>query len=346
MNPYNSLPDSAFWKTAVASRSMFDVKELWEPKFEIKQKFKIATYGSCFAQHLGKALKARNFNWFIAEKAPSGLSEENAKEFNYGVFSSRTGNIYTTSLLLQWIKWAEGETSPPEEVWEKNGRYYDPFRPAIEPNGFSSAEEVLKSRARTIEKFRESIEESVVFIFTLGLTESWINSEYGYEYPMCPGTVAGDFDSAKHKFINQNFNTVFVNLREAVQKLLKLNPKIRFLFTVSPVPLTATNSNRNVIVATMASKSILRAVCDEITNNDNRVLDYFPSYEIINSPVFKGAFFEPNQRNVNPYGVEFVMSNFFKCLEDKFGPLPSPKVSEKSTEEEVCEEIHLEAFKK
>ena len=86
MNPYNSLPDSAFWKTAVASRSMFDVKDLWEPKFEIKQKFKIATYGSCFAQHLGKALKARNFNWFIAEKAPSGLSEENAREFNYGVF--------------------------------------------------------------------------------------------------------------------------------------------------------------------------------------------------------------------------------------------------------------------
>jgi hypothetical protein len=324
---------------------MFDVEDMWEPKFEIKQKFNIATYGSCFAQHLGRALKARNFNWLITENAPNGLSEESAKEFNYGVFSSRTGNIYTTSLLLQWIKWAEGEVLPPNEVWEKNGRYYDPFRPAIEPNGFSSAEEVLKSREKTIEKFKESIEHSVVFIFTLGLTESWVNSEHGQEYPMCPGTVAGEFDSAKHKFINQNFNTVFVNLREAIQRLVRLNPKIRFLFTVSPVPLTATNSKRNVIVATMASKSILRAVCDELTNNENRILDYFPSYEIINSPVFKGAFFEPNQRSVNPYGVDFVMSNFFKCLEAKFGPLPSLNLNKQSSEE-VCEEVHLEAFKK
>lgn len=35
MNPYQKLPNSAFWKTAVASRLMFDVEDIWEPKFEI-----------------------------------------------------------------------------------------------------------------------------------------------------------------------------------------------------------------------------------------------------------------------------------------------------------------------
>lgn len=299
MHPYKDLPREAFWRSAVAERSMFDTCNIWEPKFTILPKYNIVTYGSCFAQHLGNALANKGFNWLITERAPAGLSKENSRIFNYGVFSSRTGNIYTTSLLNQWIDWSLDEKNIPDEYWESNGRIYDPFRPAIEPNGFSSVEEMSLSRLQAVRKFRESIEESVVFIFTLGLTESWLNIEDGYEYPMCPGTVAGKFDSNKHQFINQNYSQILKSLRDAVKKMLSINKKLRFIFTVSPVPLTATKSGRNVIVATMASKSILRAVCDEISTNAN-LIDYYPSYEIINSPVFKGVFFEPNQRGVNP----------------------------------------------
>jgi len=38
MNPYENLPKKAFWKLAVANKSMFDISELWDPKFHIKPK--------------------------------------------------------------------------------------------------------------------------------------------------------------------------------------------------------------------------------------------------------------------------------------------------------------------
>jgi hypothetical protein len=166
---------------------------------------------------------------------------------------------------------------------------------------------------------------------------------------MCPGTVAGEFKEEVHQFVNQQFNSIYKNLIEAVKMMRSANPTLMFLLTVSPVPLTATKTDRHVAVATMASKSILRAVADQLAANRPNV-DYFPSYEIINSPVFKGVFFEPNQRSVNPHGVNFVMDNFFKCLTTKYGDdVKAHKLSrhgESETSDEFCEEELLDAFGK
>lgn len=346
-NPYVDLPEKAFWRLAVANKSMFDISEIWDPKFHITPQSKVATYGSCFAQHIGYALRDRGFNWLITERAIGGCSAKLAKEYNYRVFTARTGNIYTTSLLKQWTEWALNKKDIPDEIWEKDGRFYDPFRPRIEPNGFESEKELKLSQQRTVESFRKSIVHSNYFVYTLGLTECWHHKD-GYEYPMCPGTVAGEFNEEVHEFSNQQFNHILKNLSDSIALMREVNPKLKFILTVSPVPLTATKSNKHVAVATMASKSILRAVADQLASNRSHI-DYFPSYEIINSPVFKGAFFEPNQRSVNPHGVNFVMDNFFKCLRAKYGVAEvikkATKGGEVKTTDEVCEEELLDMFK-
>lgn len=360
MHPYKDLPDRQFYKLAVANRSMFDISDIWTPKFRISTKDNAATFGSCFAQHLGKALKKNGVTWIDGEKAPQRISPESRKKFNYGIFSARTGNIYTTSLLKQWLKWAlEGE-SPPDEKWEQSGRFFDPFRPNIEPNGFASHDEMLQLREITIRALKKVVSQASVFVFTLGLTESWFNKEHGYEYPMCPGTIAGTFDSTKHLFVNQNYPFILDCLEDSIKLLRNYNSNIKILLTVSPVPLTATATNSHVVPATSYSKSVLRAVAGDIANNYDYV-DYFPSYEIINSPVFKGAFFEPNQRSVNPYGVNFVMENFFSCLSNQFDDLgfsESPikeqlitgesqnplSKKRKTVDDTICEEELLDAF--
>jgi hypothetical protein len=316
MTPYDSVPARGFWRTAVAEPEMTQIAGLWDPKFRILPRHRVSTYGSCFAQHIGRALDARGFNWFRAETAPEGLSEENAQRFNYGIFSARTGNIYTTSLLLQWVRWALGHATPPDEIWDRDGRVYDPFRPRIEPDGFASRDELLASRAACLEAFRRSIVDADVFVFTLGLTERWLDTG-GYEYPMCPGTVAGQFDAQRHQFDNMGFAEVLGALRDAIALMSDANPKLRFILTVSPVPLTATNSGKHVLVATMQSKSILRAVAGQLADR-KRNIDYFPSYEIISAPPFKGSFFEPNQRSVATRGVNFVMDSFFRDMQAKF----------------------------
>lgn len=313
MNPYESLGDDAFWSKAVARRDMLDIEGLWSPKSTFRPRAPVATFGSCFAQHIGRALVARGYNWMDAEPAPAGLDAETAKAYNFGVFSARTGNIYTASLLEQWVAWAFGDATPPDEVWEKDGRFYDPFRPRIEPDGFASAEEVVRCRQATIDAFRTCLTEARVLVFTLGLTESWFNRRGEYEYPMCPGTVAGEFDPDQHEFVNQGFAFIRKRLSETLKRLKKENPKLSVILTVSPVPLTATMSGKHVLVATVQSKSILRAVAGSLSEALPFV-DYFPSFEIISSAPFRGVFYEENQRGVRPEGVAHVMSQFFAGL--------------------------------
>jgi hypothetical protein len=316
MHPYKGLGESSFWSTAVAQKNMFDICDLWKPKIKITERTQFSTYGSCFAQHFGRSLKSRGFHWLITETAPAGLGEENTQKFNYGVFTARTGNIYTSSLLKQWVEWAAPSAHLPEEIWERKGRFYDPFRPNIEPDGFESPEELHESRANTVAAFRRSILEADIFVFTMGLTESWVNKPHGYEYPTCPGTIAGEFSEELHGFVNQDYSTIRRNLIQAIKQIRRLNPKIEILLTVSPVPLTATMSGNHVLVATMESKSILRAVAGAV-QRELPFVDYFPSYEIINATPYRGAFFEPNQRSVNHVGVDHVMNTFFGSLDKR-----------------------------
>lgn len=334
-HPYDTLPEKAFWSPAVAKRHPFDIETMWSPKWPISRRAPIVTFGSCFAQHIGRAMAGRGYAWTSMEPAPTGLSPENARRFNYDVFSARTGNIYRVSLLRQWVSWALGDTSPPDIGWETpQGRVLDPFRPMIEPDGFASHEEMLAARATTIAAFGKAIREAQLFVFTLGLTEGWLDTD-GYEYAMCPGTVGGTYDADRHIFENARYPDIRRDLREAIAMMRAVNPKLRILLTVSPVPLTATASGQHVLTATVHSKSILRAVAGDIAGT-YRYVDYFPSYEIVTAPPFRGMAFEPNMRSVNPKGVAQVMDRFFADLATAFPKTALSKTDQPKTGRSVA----------
>jgi len=358
MHPYSDLPPNSFWRTAIAEVNPLEIDGLWRPKFTLNPDDTVITAGSCFAQHISRALAGSGYSWLDAEPAPDCASEALKKKFNYGVFSFRTGNIYTTLALLQWCRWALGEEKVPEEVWrDSNGRYFDPFRPNIEPSGFGSIGELTESREATLLAIKNGIQNAKVFVFTLGLTETWRNIEHGYYYPLCPGTFQGTFDSDKHEFVNLRYPDIRSGMQQAIQLMKKINPELKFLLTVSPVPLTATASGDHVLTATTNSKSILRAVAGDLaaTRDDT---DYFPSYEIISSFPFRAMFFEPNMRSVSKKGVEFVMNTFFRAIEGspkkagagknaatkKKAPSVSNHVTSTNNDDVICEEELLDAF--
>jgi hypothetical protein len=324
--------------------------ELWTPKWPINRRTPIATAGSCFAQHISKALIIRGFNWINGEIGPPGMTSCSLKKYNYGVFSFRTGNIYSVALLKQWLLWALEIANPPGEVWENGGKYYDPFRPEIEPDGFSSFEELIASRNQTLYAIKKTLESTRLFIFTLGLTESWINVEHGYVYPSCPGTHHGIYSPRLHKFKNFTFNEIRKDLLSVMGLLKTINQRIRILLTVSPVPLVATASQNHVLVATLHSKSVLRAIAGELANQRHD-LDYFPSYELIASHPFKGEYYEDNMRTVTSEGVQWVMSHFFHALQDNNfkveitdSQLIPSKLTKITQEDILCEEELLAQF--
>lgn len=356
-HPYETLPDDRFWRTAVADRDALGIAGLWKPRYPIKRRTRIVTAGSCFAQHFAKALVARRYRWLDFEPGPEGLSAEQRKDYHYGTFSFRTGNIYTPRMLLQWLTWALTEAEPPGEVWERDGRFYDPFRPGVEPGGFVSVEELVRSRGETLAAIAAAVRGAQVFVFTMGLTEAWQDRVTGVEYAVCPGTVAGQFDAERHEFVNHGFAALMGDMTAAMRLLFRANRGLKVLLTVSPVPLTATASGQHVLTATSHSKSLLRAVASELVGGQERV-DYFPSYEIITHPAFKGRFFAANLRSVLPAGVDHVMTQFFLDQAVAFGgeavvppaptaaPLPveAPERELTEAEELRCEEEILAAF--
>lgn len=351
---YSNLPPTSFWRTGVAEAGMSGLTELWASRWQLPVDARFATFGSCFAQHISRALTARQMGWLDAEPAPGRTPPDVASAFNYGIFSARTGNIYTAAQLLIHVRMACGLQDPAlVELWSQDGRFFDSLRPTIEPNGFCSAQEALLSRASMVRAFRRSIVEADVFVFTLGLTEGWENAVSGQPYPMCPGTSAGTFDPSCHVFRNYGFSEVRAALEEAFRLMRTLNPDLRILLTVSPVPLTATASGQHVLVATTYSKSALRAVAGEMATVDP-LLDYFPSYEIITGAPTRSAYFEPNLRSVLPEGVEMVMKHFFGGLRLEGAPRHFPPHdatagdlamdAQMAAEDLVCDEMTLEAF--
>ncbi|MBH1934338.1 GSCFA domain-containing protein [Streptomyces sp. AV19] len=313
MNPYQSLPPRSFWRTAVAEPAWADIDGLWTPKFAIGQDDVLLTAGSCFARHIGRALRDRGMNWRDAEPAPPGLTPEQRRDRHLGVFSFRTGNVYTAAVLRQWFAWALGAEEPPQEVWHEDGRYHDPCRPSVEPAGHASAEELFAARATTLAAIRGALAEADCLIFTLGLTEAWRDRADGTVHPVCPGTVRGTFDPGRHVFHNFTFDEVRRDLTAAVELARSANPGLRVLLTVSPVPLTATATGGHALTSTTYSKSVLRAVAGQLAA-EHEYVDYFPAYEIVTGVPFRGAFFEPNLRTVTPEGVAFVMDRFFGAL--------------------------------
>jgi hypothetical protein len=290
-----------------------DVDPVVTGRFRLSKDSMIATAGSCFAQHLSATLRNNGFNHYISE-AGGHLPVDEARYRNYGVYSARFGNVYTASQLLQLMERAYGRFVPADSAWRRaDGRYVDPFRPQIEPDGFDSPQDVTASRVLHLQCVRQMFENMDCFIFTLGLTEAWRSSVDGAVFPLAPG-VAGvetETDVSHVEFVNCRMQDVVSDLDRFLIRLRDINPRARTILTVSPVPLIATYERQHVLAANTHSKSVLRAAAAEICGRHESCA-YFPSYEIITGNHARGAYYESDLRTITAAGVDHVMRLFLK----------------------------------
>lgn len=350
-HPYQDLPASAFWRTGVAEASPFHPTSLFAPSFAIPAGARIATAGSCFAQHLGRRIRAAGYDFMDMEPAPGWLPAPLHAAQGFSAFSARYGNIYTVGQLRQLAQEAAGSFAPDAFCWERDGRFFDGLRPGVatggEDGGLDTAEEVRAHRAFHVGRVRRLFAEMDLFVFTLGLTECWRHRGSGTVFPAPPGVVAGSFAGSDIEFANPGFAATrqeFAGFLAALARIRGGRPLPQIILTVSPVPLTATASGAHVLQATTWSKSVLRAVAGELAA-EHDFIDYFPAFEIVTNPAARGLFFEPNLRSVRPEGVDAVMRTFFAALPPPPAALPNAANRPSGADAAVhCDDAILEAF--
>jgi len=302
-HPYRELPLNRFWRSAVSQIAADQIDPVTRPRFTFNQYTPIAAAGSCFAQHIAHRLSSSGFNFLKIETTASDSTDS-------GIYSARYGNIYTARQLLQLMERAYGRFEPVENAWlMPNGRYADPFRPKIEPEGFASIEELEVARAEHLAAVRRMFETLSVLVFTLGLTEAWRAKTDGAVFPLAPGVAAGSMNMQRYEFINFTENEVATDLALFLDRLLHINPNVRVILTVSPVALSASYADRHVLVSNTYSKAVLRVAAERISQQ-YACCDYFPSYEIITGSFNRGRYYADDLRTVTPEGVNHVMRVF------------------------------------
>ena len=314
-SPYLGLPDTSWWKRAVSGRPPEAIDPHIPSDLAIGPTDKVASAGSCFAQRISQALQSAGYGYLVTEAGPPFLSGDQRLQEGYGVYSARYGNVYSSLQLLQLFQRAFETFHPCEPVWGgPDGSFVDPFRPAAQPGGFSSEQECLWDRTAHLAAVRQMFMELDVFIFTLGLTETWLCAADGAALPVCPGSgVGGSFDAQRYKRHNFNVSEVVQHMSEFIELLAKVNPGARLILTVSPVPLIATFEPRHVLQATTYSKSVLRVASEELVRRFSNV-HYFASYEIVTASGDSKSYFHEDRRSVAEPAVDHVI----QCFKQQF----------------------------
>ncbi|MFG1462236.1 GSCFA domain-containing protein [Xanthobacter sp. DSM 24535] len=311
-HPYKSAPSRAFWKRAVSEGwRLEDVAMSAAPL--LRRPEKIASAGSCFAANIVPYLERAGLTYFKAREPIAEFGKMNEDNFSYSKFSAGYGNIYTTRQALQLVQRVQGKFQPSEDRWAQGGVVIDPFRPGLRfPAGSDAEFDILT--AQYLSDVKTVLEEADVFIFTLGLTEAWVSAVDGAVFPACPGTIRGIFDPERHSFHNFTIDEVREDLFAFIEAVRTFNPAMRFILTVSPVPLVATMTSGHVLTATTYSKSVLRVAAEEAAMRMPDVV-YFPAYEIVTGPQAPYEFFENDRREPSDVAIRAVMSAFLSQCE-------------------------------
>ena len=249
------------------ARSVFpDVK----PSFAITPGSRVFTIGSCFAREVETHLDAYDL--------PTTRLVLPKEEWPWRANGAL--NVYTPGAIAQRIERAFGGGHAPVETIVPHGRkegFVDLLLPGmLQP---STMERVLARRDEIDEIYRE-LPSSDTLVLTLGFVEAWFDLQTGEYLNRIP--PSREIEVAPERYVMRvlDVDDAYPLLEHAFELLDEAG--LNVLLTVSPVPISATFSGEDAVVADSYSKSVLRVCAARLARRFKRV-DYFPGFEIIRS---------------------------------------------------------------
>ncbi|SEK46624.1 GSCFA family protein [Xaviernesmea oryzae] len=237
----------------------------------------IVAFGSCFASNISNYLHGRGYN--VLNRG------------NNDAYVTKIGDgMVNTHAILQQFLWAWENVAPQASVW--HGKKAEDFE----------QEEGVRLTTKAL------FDAADLFIITLGLSELWYDEPTGEVF--WRAVPADAYDPQRHKFRTATHSETLHNL-EKIYSLIKTHrPNAHILFSVSPIPLTATFRPISCLTADAVSKATIRSALDEFlqAHSDNKSLHYFPSYEAVKR-IFHYQWGE-DRRHVRRDVLDFNMKMF------------------------------------
>jgi hypothetical protein len=164
----------------------------------------------------------------------------------------------------------------------------------------------LKRRRLLREMYLRAIEQSNIFVFTLGLCEAFFDRSSGAAMNIAPTAREVDGANIEFRFVDVEENVDA--LRSIVTTLRAIRPDASVIVTVSPVPLDVTFTGHDIVVANTLAKSILVAAAHIFCSTTDDCF-YFPSFEIATLSTHANAWLW-DKKHVSPDIVNHIIKTF------------------------------------
>jgi hypothetical protein len=274
------------------------------PGFKMQRDDKVFAIGSCFARGVELALIQQKME--VLSKA----AEFDSLPTMNGELALGFTNKYNTFSIYNELSWALDPAAefPRQSLVDLgNGIFYDPHtNPALQLGSLEDTihrREIMRMVTRRISQCR-------VVIITLGLVELWRDN--------MADVFINQVIPAMHTSYPERYELHVTNFAENFSSLERIHGllskfghhDVQIVVTVSPVPLQATFSGEDVVVANTYSKSLLCAVAHEWAAAHKNV-HYFPSYEIVQNSD-RSLTWEEDMRHVKGKVVQHIMNLFVR----------------------------------
>ena len=242
-----------------------------DPSFYISQASSVFTIGSCFARNVEDSLQS--FGISVPTAKFVGKKDEAPGR------SNRILNQYNPGTMLQCVRAAGRPVNEAGLYAAPDGQMIDCLlatgsRPV-------SPERARERRAQINTLYSEGLKGADTVVITLGLIEAWYDRQHTLYLNEVPPRKELTEHGSRFEFRRMGVEECRTLISEMIENLTA--DRIRnIVLTVSPVPLQVTFAGGDAVTSNSYSKSVLRVVCELITEQFANV-DYFPSYEIVST---------------------------------------------------------------
>jgi hypothetical protein len=289
----------------------------------ITKNTKVCLMGSCFADDMGWVLAENNINIGKVEYIP----HMRIVSYPWGTFFSPM-NIFDLVEISLNEKSDEffGESTFIRVPSNLEGNHYERtvqlkssedyklinlfFKARLSTKNYCEAKKKIKEK---LDFFKKSILNADVIIITLGLTETWVDKNKKKAWHSFHGDALKKTSVENlAEFKNLNYEEV-LNYIQKIINLISIKKKI--IFTISPIPLNFTFTNKDIIIANKYSKSLLRTAVESFIDDKN--IFYFPSFEIVQDCVGWPESYQSDKRHIKPEVFKnFIIPKFIESFTD------------------------------